>query len=151
MLVEDRRGLRNRSWFSAKNGGPLPATWFAQAERRRFGPPRADMRRRTSGRCQTLPDTLRNFVKIPWTANPGIPEAIEQRGQEMEDAAIVGSVRCGVEKGVEGGVPSLFVRDQPLDCGSVPPLETHCARAKKSVKSAAYQFVTSGTGIKATF
>jgi hypothetical protein len=109
------------------------------------------MRRRTSGRCQTLPDTLRNFVKIPWTANPGIPEAIEQRGQEMEDAAIVGSVRCGVEKGVEGGVPSLFVRDQPLDCGSVPPLETHCARAKKSVKSAAYQFVTWGTGIKATF
>jgi len=38
MLVEGRRGLRNRSWFSAKNGGPLPATWFAQAERRRFGP-----------------------------------------------------------------------------------------------------------------
>jgi hypothetical protein len=22
---------------------------------------------------------------------------------------------------MEGGVPSLFVRDQPLDCGSVPP------------------------------
>jgi hypothetical protein len=53
----------------------------------------------------------------------------------MENAAIVGSVRCGGRKRRLGKSVPFCAAISLYDCGSFsPPLETHCARAKEVVK-----------------